>query len=492
MPELQGATTRGNGRLRVACARQPLLVPPFAQPLHLPCDRPQLLAHPRDHLAHEPESEERDARDHEHHDQIEQRPEADVWRSEPQVERHRADEETEREQERAGHTEEQHRLAAEAQLKPDRQEIEHSDRYARQAELRLPRPPGMERHRALGEAEPLCRRDHDHEAVPVGPGRQGVHHLAAVRLHRVEVGDPYTEEPAAHQVVDARDETLLVVSLLRARHDVGAVLDDRGDECGDVGREVLQVGGIEHEHPAARGIGAGFECVGNAPLCAVRHHAHERMLGGELGEHARRAVLAAVVHDHQLTGVGQRQQRLARQPYELGEVLGLVLGGDEHADLGERRIGREAHMRLRIRAGRMPSWSRYLATVRRAIFTPRCSNIWTICWSVSGSFGFSSPTIFWIWALIDRALASSPVVVVRPLEKKNLSGSRPRGVWTYFSLVTRLTVLSCMLMTSATSRSVRGFRYSIPFSKKSRCPSTMKFITLSIVWRRCSIAWIIQ
>src|SRR5438034_3788554 len=39
-------------------------------------------------------------------------------------------------------------------------------------------------------------------------------------------------------------------------------------------------------------------------------------------------------------------------------------------------------------------------------------------------------SIFWIWARMARALASSPVVVERPLEKKNLSGRRPRGVWT--------------------------------------------------------------
>ena len=49
-----------------------------------------------------------------------------------------------------------------------------------------------------------------------------------------------------------------------------------------------------------------------------------------------------------------------------------------------------------------------------------------------------------------------------------------------------------MLMTSATSRRVSGLRYSTPFSKNSRCRSTMKFITLSIVCRRCSMAWIIQ
>ena len=95
-------------------------------------------------------------------------------------------------------------------------------------------------------------------------------------------------------------------------------------------------------------------------------------------------------------------------------------------------------------------------------------------------------------ARIDRALASSPEAVASALEKKNLSGSTPRGVWTYFSLVTRLTVDSCMLMTSATSRSVSGLRNSMPFSKKSRCRSTMKFMTLSMVCRRCSMAWIIQ
>src|SRR2546430_10530636 len=83
-----------------------------------------------------------------------------------------------------------------------------------------------------------------------------------------------------------------------------------------------------------------------------------------------------------------------------------------------------------------------------------------------------------------RALASSPVVVERPLEKKNLSGRSPRGVCTYFSFVTRLTVLSCMLITSATSRRVSGFKYSTPFSKKSRWRSTMKFITFSIVDRQ--------
>ena len=41
---------------------------------------------------------------------------------------------------------------------------------------------------------------------------------------------------------------------------------------------------------------------------------------------------------------------------------------------------------------------------------------------------------------MPRAETSSPAVVDRPDEKKNLSGSTPRGVCTNFSFVTRLTV----------------------------------------------------
>ena len=82
---------------------------------------------------------------------------------------------------------------------------------------------------------------------------------------------------------------------------------------------------------------------------------------------------------------------------------------------------------------------------------------------------------------MPRALTSSPDVVESPLEKKNFRGSTPRGVCTNFSFVTRDTVDSCMLITSATSRSVSGLRYCTPRSKNSRCRSTMKFMTLSMV-----------
>ena len=80
----------------------------------------------------------------------------------------------------------------------------------------------------------------------------------------------------------------------------------------------------------------------------------------------RRAVVArAVVHDHDLEREAGRAQGLGAESHELGKIGRLVLGRDEHADVQRSAAG--GHTRFRIRAGRMPSWSRYLATVRRAI-----------------------------------------------------------------------------------------------------------------------------
>src|SRR5207237_10858774 len=156
------------------------------------------------------------------------------------------------------------------------------------------------------------------------------------------------------------------------------------------------------------------ERVGDAVLAAVRHHPQKGVLGREVAQHVRSAVTAAVVDHDDLARIGQRQQRLPGLAHEFRKVIGLVLCRDQDAHVREGRAGGEAHSRLRMRAGRMLSWSRYFATVRRAILTPFCANISTICWSVSGFFGSSSATIFWIWARMARALASSPVVVEGP------------------------------------------------------------------------------
>src|ERR1041385_2502171 len=184
------------------------------------------------------------------------------------------------------------------------------------------------------------------------------------------------------------------MTLLRTGDHVRRVVEDRLHQARNVPGTVLEVGGIEDEDAATRGRSARREGVRDASLAAVGHHAHEWMLGRDLAQRVGGPVAAAVVDDDDLAGIREREQGFARLPYELGKVLGLVLRRHQDAHVGQRRAGRQAHSRLRMRAGRMLNWSRYFATVRRAILTPFCANISTICWSVSGFRGSSSATIF--------------------------------------------------------------------------------------------------
>src|SRR5690606_28763685 len=333
------------------------------------------------------------------------------------------------------------------------------------------------------------------------------------RLHGVEVADRDVEEPAVQPVVDAGDEPLLVAAHLAPRDNVPALLELR-EEARDLVRRVLEVGIVKHQPRRGGGFGAGEQRLGLAEVPAVTHDAEPVPAGGLPARDLGGSIGRTIVDENDLPLQPEPLEGGAQLAHQLRNVLDLVVRGDDHGEVppgagGEARLGRDARpiqdlghriglrsgalqTRFRMRADRIPSWSRYLATVRRAIWVPSSLRMFTIAWSVSGRRGSSSATSFWIFALIPRALTSSPDVVERPLEKKNLSGNTPRGVCTYFSFVTRETVDSCMLMTSATSRSVSGLRYCTPFSKNSRCRSTMKFITFSIVWRRCSIAWIIQ
>src|SRR6266542_3852206 len=153
----------------------------------------------------------------------------------------------------------------------------------------------------------------------------------------------------AQRVVDAGDEALVVAALLRARHDVRLPRQDGVDECGNIRGQVLQVRRIVDQHAAAGDVGPGLQGVGDAALRAVGDDPHERVLGGEVLEQLRRPIVTAVVDDHQLDGVRQRQHRLARQPHELGEVVGFVLGRnqDEADNLAEFvRLTREAMLPL--------------------------------------------------------------------------------------------------------------------------------------------------
>src|SRR5205085_11629397 len=95
---------------------------------------------------------------------------------------------------------------------------------------------------------------------------------------------------------------------------------------------------------------------------------------------------AVVDDDHLENDVRYSAERRLRLLHEERQILRLVLGGDENGDVGLGRGTRDegrwnrcahgallpqgrTHTRFRIRADSTPNWSRYLATVRRAIWT---------------------------------------------------------------------------------------------------------------------------
>src|SRR5688500_8444813 len=119
--------------------------------------------------------------------------------------------------------------------------------------------------------------------------------------------------------------------------------------------------------------------------------AKKRVLLLELAQHLRRRVGRSIVDYHDLVArrdVGPERER--RLLHEQRQVLGFILGRNEHRHVDDRSCrepsteSRElflehgGHTRFRIRADSTPSWSRYLATVRRAICTPFCLRMLTI------------------------------------------------------------------------------------------------------------------
>src|SRR2546429_5000083 len=118
--------------------------------LHLPLEPPHLLPHPRHHLSQKAEHEQREASDDEQDDQVEERA---IAAQEDEALDERVDAHADAEQDGHGprHSEEQHRLAAEAQLKPDRDEIEHAHWNPPDPELRLARVARGQRDGAVSD-----------------------------------------------------------------------------------------------------------------------------------------------------------------------------------------------------------------------------------------------------------------------------------------------------------------------------------------------------
>src|SRR5256885_1334909 len=145
----------------------------------------------------------------------------------------------------------------------------------------------------------------------------------------------------------------------------------------------------------------------------------------------------------------------AAEPGDEDEGQTLVHG----PDAGTRRLPHRLRgWSRRWCEGRMPSSSRYFATVRRAIVRPRPLRIPATSWSDRGLVASSFPRRSWIIFFTETEETISPSPEAMPLWKKNLSSNSPWGVSTYLLVVTRLIVDSCMLMSSPTSRSDRGRR----------------------------------
>src|SRR5262249_23833079 len=198
--------------------------------------------------------------------------------------------------------------------------------------------------------------------------------------------------------------------------------------------------------------------VGALPHIDAECHPMDRLLGAhdQVGE--RRDQGRGEVVDAEESHVLEALDRVA--------LAGAAEAGDDHEG---QRPGHRTRYRLRGASrrwceGKMPSSSRYLATVRRAIVRPRFCSACATSWSDCGFAGSSAARRSWIIFLTETDDTISPSPDAIPLWKKNLSSNSPCGVSTYLLVVTRLIVDSCMPMSSPTSRRDRGLRCGRPRS----------------------------
>src|SRR6185437_454606 len=100
-------------------------------------------------------------------DEREQRPESNAGDDAIQH-RYDAGQHANKKQSRAKYTEEQQRLAREAQLEPDSEHVQDADRNPAETELGFSRHARIQRDRSLANSEAAMRRDNNHVAMPVG------------------------------------------------------------------------------------------------------------------------------------------------------------------------------------------------------------------------------------------------------------------------------------------------------------------------------------
>src|SRR5690606_9079460 len=238
-----------------------------------------------------------------------------------------------------------------------------------------------------------------------------------------------------------------------------AVVEVAGDD--DVGVVVLgldQAGGLQAAH---LGHGQVHQHHVRAQHLALGDGLHAVSRGAGHGQPGQAAQVAQGGGDEAGMVVDQQHGNLAHHTYSWREG----------------RAGRVA-ARRRARAGPIESWSRYLATVRRAMRMPWRASRPAITSSASGAFAGSSSIRRLTMALTAAPLTSAPS---SRTANRRLSSKVPRGVWMYLPLTMRETVDSCMPIASATSRRVSGRIASGPWSRKPAWRSTSTWAVRSSV-----------
>src|SRR5437868_4235168 len=222
--------------------------------------------------------------------------------------------------------------------------------------------------------------------MPVRPVRERIHDFTPVSLDRVQIANRDLEERATQPVVNAGDESLFVLPFLVASNHVGLTGEDRRNQSRNVFRLVLEVCRVENEHLSTRVQVTGAERVSDPASARMSHRLKKRVFRSETLQDAPRIVDGSVVDYDHLIAMGRGSKCDLRLLHEQRKILRFVLGRDENTNIRTTRhrlkrlaalealrrisLGHGCHTRFRILAERTPSWSRYLATVRRAIWTP--------------------------------------------------------------------------------------------------------------------------
>src|SRR5437867_7740584 len=203
------------------------VVPPIRitgpEAVELSTDLSHLGTLPGDLLAEHADGEENAAEDETRLNDRPHPPLADAIEPEA-TERHEAGGGADDEDRQAKHTKEQQRFLNEAKLEPDREHVEHADWNAMpRGELRPACVSWVERNGHLRNLESLRRCDNDHVPMPIGSNGKRVHHLAPIRLHRVQVLHLHVEQQTAETIVDPGHERFVVLPLLEAGDHVSLV-----------------------------------------------------------------------------------------------------------------------------------------------------------------------------------------------------------------------------------------------------------------------------